>query len=295
MTGYVAIHRQIFDSTIFRRERFTEREAWVWLIAEAAWQDRRKRSGRVVVDLKRGQLAHSRRFMAKAWRWHDSKVYRFLEKLSLENMLKIEPLANHEASIITICNYDNYQPERTTAEPATEPAANQRRTKLEEVNNLKTVVVGGEPLVSREAINLANEVAIACGHDPEFVPPSWMNAAWTVQNWINEGWPPAAILAACQESMAKKRDGPPSNITYFEKPIAKFIARQSAPLPTVEIAKGETVYVAQKDNGNSVIAAADRLIQRIAEFDQAPDQPELRGGTGENPVRLLPPGRSERP
>jgi hypothetical protein len=39
----------------------------------------------------------------------------------------------------------------------------------------------------------------------------------------------------------------------------------------------------------NVIDAADRLIQRIADFDKTPIEPELRGGTGENLVRLLPP------
>jgi hypothetical protein len=45
----------------------------------------------------------------------------------------------------------------------------------------------------------------------------------------------------------------------------------------------------------NVIDAADRLIQRIADFDKAPDESGVRSGTGENLVRLLPPGRSERP
>jgi uncharacterized protein YdaU (DUF1376 family) len=52
----------------------------------------------------------------------------------------------------------------------------------------------------------------------------------------------------------------------------------------------------EKSNGQTgnVIAAADRLIERIAEFDKAPDQPELRGGTGQNPVRMLSQGGRER-
>lgn len=298
MTGYVAIHRQLFDHPVFKRERFSEREAWAWLIAEAAWQERRKRSGRAVVELRRGQLSHSRRFMARAWQWTDSRVYRFLEKLRLESMVKIEPVANHETSIITICNYDKFQTERTSGEPATEPPPNQWRTKLEE-GKKERIEDGGEraPLVGREAVNLANEVAIVCGHDPEFVPPEWMGAAWTAQRWLNEGWGAAAILAACKETMARKRDGPPSRIEYFEKPIAKFIARQSAPLPKVEIVQGETIHVVQgpgRGNSGSVVAAADRLVQRLAEFDKAPDQPGVRGGTGENIVRLLPQRGGER-
>jgi len=291
MSGYVAIHRQIFESDIFAQEPFTEREAWVWLIAEAAWQDRRKRSGQAVVNLRRGQLAHSRRFMAKAWRWTDSRVYRFLEKLSADGMLKIEPLANHSTSIITICNYDKYQKDRTSNEAKIEPAANQT-IRREEIIDDDDDGGGPAPLVSREAINLANEVAVVCGHDPEFVPPSWMGAAWTAQKWINGGWSAAAILAACKEAMAKKRDGPPSRIEYFEKPIAQFIARQAAPLPHVEIVKGETVHVVQgfgqQNQRGSLTDAARRLAASFAE-----NRPGDSGATGSNIVRLLPESRRE--
>lgn len=293
--GVFAIDRGIFDHPVFADERLTEREAWQWLIAEAAWRERAKRVGSVVVQLKRGQLAASVRFMAEAWGWSKSRVGRFLDRLKIETMVSTDNWTG--VLVITICNYDKYQrvslPDGTVTGTPSGTAAGQRRDKREDIEHIEGDGGGNaRPLVTREAINLANEVAIACGHDPEFVPPTWMGAAWTAQKWLNAGWGAAQILAACQETMARKRDGPPSRIEYFEKPIAKFIARQSAPLPKVEVIQGEIVHVVQgsgRDNQRDLVAAANRLTTQLE------NRPSLGIEAGSNVVRLLQEGGRERP
>ncbi|MER9206857.1 hypothetical protein [Mesorhizobium sp. M0771] len=63
-SGVFAVSRDIFEHHFFAAEPFTEREAWVWLIREAAWKARRVRVKDGMVALKRGQLASSVRFMA---------------------------------------------------------------------------------------------------------------------------------------------------------------------------------------------------------------------------------------
>lgn len=148
-----------------------------------------------------------------------------------------------------------------------------------------------KPLVSAEASELAHEIAKIAGHDPEFVPPSWLGAPYRVQSWINGGWPKDLILVSVREQSARKRDGPPSKIEYFEKGIAAAIARQKTPLPTVNMIEGQTVEVAREKTGN-VIAASDKLIERVRDFTRAP---AIRGGEGAAVVRLLPEGRRERP
>jgi len=294
--GVFAVDRGIFGHPVFANEPLTEREAWTWLISQAAWKQRRRRVGNVVVDLDRGQLSHSLRFMAGKWQWSEPRVRRFLNRLKTDAM--IDAATDAGVTVITICNYNKYQRVSLPTDAATldqsDAAPTQHRRKEEDIKNIKIDDDddGPAPLVSREAINLANEVAVACGHDPEFVPPSWMGAAWTTQKWINEGWSAAAILAACKEAMAKKRDGPPSRIEYFEKPIAQFIARQAAPLPHVEIVKGETVHVVQgfgqQNQRGSLTDAARRLAASFAE-----NRPGDSGATGSNIVRLLPESRRE--
>jgi hypothetical protein len=107
MSGTVNISRRLFDSEAFRDEPFTEREAWVWLVMEASWKDRTVRAGDYVTDTKRGQLAASVRFMAKAWSWTPAKVQRYLKRVEKLNMICSE--SDTGVTVITICNYDKYQ------------------------------------------------------------------------------------------------------------------------------------------------------------------------------------------
>jgi hypothetical protein len=45
MRGAFWVSRGVFDHPLFRGEPFTQREAWLWLIAEAAWKPGRQRIG----------------------------------------------------------------------------------------------------------------------------------------------------------------------------------------------------------------------------------------------------------
>jgi hypothetical protein len=101
------VSRGIWDHPEFAPSTFSEREAFLWLVSEAAWKPRRKRVGKVVVDLDRGQLAHSTRFLSDAWDWSHSKVRRFLERL--ENRHMIERHTDTGVSVIYITNYEAYQ------------------------------------------------------------------------------------------------------------------------------------------------------------------------------------------
>lgn len=127
--GAILLVRGWFDHPFFAEEPFTEREAWHWLILEAAWKPRRKRVGRTIFDLQRGQLAASVRFLAQAWRWHPRKTERFLNRLKSGEM--IGTLGGTDATLITICNYDKYQlsPSESgepNGEPNGEPAGSWR-------------------------------------------------------------------------------------------------------------------------------------------------------------------------
>lgn len=117
MSGWFKLHRGWMDSPDFAPEPLTEREAWLWLIEQAAWEPTRTKVKGTIVNLERGQLSFSVRFMAEKWQWSKSRVDRFLKRLSAENMIfvcsKIGTTAGHPAghgqSVITICNYSKYQ------------------------------------------------------------------------------------------------------------------------------------------------------------------------------------------
>lgn len=106
--GVFAVDRGVFDHPLFATgEPFSRREAWLWLVAEAAWKPRQVNRNGVIIDLQRGQLAHSIRFMAEAWGWSKSAVDRFLARLKTGTMIGTE--AGTGAIVITICKYDAYQ------------------------------------------------------------------------------------------------------------------------------------------------------------------------------------------
>lgn len=137
--GVFAVDRGVFDHPIFAPEPFTEREAWVWLIGAAAWKSTKVRIGRKVFKLERGQAVFSVRFLAKKWKWSPSRVNRFLVRLKIETM--VSTLVNHEATHITICNYDNFQFGRDTRETPSETVgetpARHSRDKEEELKEVK--------------------------------------------------------------------------------------------------------------------------------------------------------------
>jgi hypothetical protein len=133
--GFIAVDRGIFDHPLFEERReFSRREAWLWLISEAEWKDREKYIGKAKVNLRRGQMAHSLRFIAEAWGWHKSKVERFLDRLKTETMIETDVETGN--TVVTICNYDAYQfPEngnrdtkRATKRDSRETPARQTKT-----------------------------------------------------------------------------------------------------------------------------------------------------------------------
>jgi hypothetical protein len=248
--GTFALDRGWFDHPAFKTEPYTEREAWAWLIAEAAYLPHSRRIGVTTVALARGQMAASLRYMAEKWKWisergipAEARVRRFLGRLKTNDM--IDAAADAGVTILTIRNYDRYQrpvfKSDAPADTSADAAPTQERRKVEERKDRKEEGAGGVPAltpvpaVASDVMKLAEEIAVIAGYpDPKNWPPSWCGAPLRVQTWLaGPGWTPEIILATCREVMAKKQDGPPYSISFFEKPIARAIGRQAAPLPKV--------------------------------------------------------------
>jgi hypothetical protein len=104
------------EDPFFGADPFSRREAWQWLIAEAAWKPRKVNVGNgrgaTVVSLERGQLAHSKAFMLQAWGWSSEKAVRtFLDRLEADGRISRHAgkPSGQPSAIITICKYDDYQ------------------------------------------------------------------------------------------------------------------------------------------------------------------------------------------
>lgn len=120
-----------------------------------------------------------------------------------------------------------------------------------------------EPLISPQAIQLADEIAVIAGHDLKFVPPAWCGAAARVQVWLKAGWQPSLIVDNVRAQMHRKRDGPPDRIQYFEKGIAIALARADAPLPVVKPVEPEVIN-AKIGNGGGFAGLALALCRQAA-------------------------------
>jgi hypothetical protein len=107
LSGYVRLHRDLLSHPAFRND--AEALAFAWLFARAAWKDTRVRYKGHAVSLRRGQLAVSIRDMADALDRDKAWVERLFKRLRAETM--IETAAEAGVSVVTICNYDKYQPQ----------------------------------------------------------------------------------------------------------------------------------------------------------------------------------------
>ena len=91
--GYFRMSRGWMRSPDFKTvalDRFCERAAWIWLIEKAAWQSRTYRLGSKVIELERGQLVASLRYLAGEWGWKKDRVARFLKVRQQTRAIRLE-------------------------------------------------------------------------------------------------------------------------------------------------------------------------------------------------------------
>lgn len=95
------------EDSAFKKQAFTEREAYLWMLENAVFKDQKTRVGDYVLDLKRGQLSFSIRFLAEKWGWSTGAARGFFTRLQKHQI--INTASNKGITVITICNYDEIQ------------------------------------------------------------------------------------------------------------------------------------------------------------------------------------------
>lgn len=135
--GFYLMHRGWQDHPVFRGEAFSRRDAFVWMIEEAAFRERRVATPKGEITLERGQFSHSLRYMARAWKWEEPRVRRFLT--SLQNAEIIDATTDAGQTVIKLRNYAKYQAISDEADAPTDaPATQQRRTTDAKKKELET-------------------------------------------------------------------------------------------------------------------------------------------------------------
>lgn len=108
--GYVKMSRKAYETDPFWSEprAFSRWEAWEDLIQMAAWRDHRRVVGMAVLDVRRGEVLASLRFLATRWKWSKNKVAAFLDLL--HEMGRIKGQRETQAgTVYLLVNYDRYQ------------------------------------------------------------------------------------------------------------------------------------------------------------------------------------------
>ncbi len=130
--GWIKLDRVFFEHSLWGESReFSRAEAWIDLIQLARYsetpdvtqvKDRH-------ITCNRGQLIHSLKTLAKRWGWSRSKVKRVLDVFVSRDMIRYRN--ETVTSCITICNYDTYQPLKSSSETQIERKRNASETQVD--------------------------------------------------------------------------------------------------------------------------------------------------------------------
>lgn len=109
MDGYIKIQRRLFDHWIWETDKpVSEGRAWIEMLRRAVFSAKVQYVKGRQIALERGQLIASHRKLAEWCNWDKNRADRFLRKLRRSGM--IEATSEAGVTIVTICNYDKYNP-----------------------------------------------------------------------------------------------------------------------------------------------------------------------------------------
>jgi len=104
--GWISLSRSIKDHWLWSCE-FSLGQAWIDLLLNANHSDAKIMIKGQLLNISRGQQARSEVTLAGAWSWSRGRVRRFLSSLEADHMITVE--GGHLTSVITICNYNDFQ------------------------------------------------------------------------------------------------------------------------------------------------------------------------------------------
>lgn len=158
MSGWIKLHRSIQDHFIYDFAEPDKAMAWIDILLSASYAVSKVKIKSRLFTVQKGQWLVSQVTLQKRWKMSQNKVKRLLKLLENDGMITV--LTNELTSIITICNYSDYQnDERASEQPsgrAVERAADeqsndiQRSKEYKEDKEVKTNVDSGESPAEQE-------------------------------------------------------------------------------------------------------------------------------------------------
>jgi hypothetical protein len=123
--GYVKFYRSTQDHWLWQDKPFSKGQAWADLMLSANHAPAKFDIKGQLVRLNRGDQARSQLTLSKAWGWSRGKVERFLVRLEEEGMIIYK--TSQLTTVISICNYSEFQDLYTGSEATNEQQTNNRQ------------------------------------------------------------------------------------------------------------------------------------------------------------------------
>lgn len=127
MEGWIKLHRRITEWEWFDDDKLFK--LFIYLLIKANHEN----GGWHGINIERGQLITSRERLANELHYSEQQVRTML--LKLQKTKEITTKSTNKYTIITICNYDNYQIQTIYEQPTNEPTNNQQITSNQPTNN----------------------------------------------------------------------------------------------------------------------------------------------------------------
>lgn len=114
--GYLKLWRKSLDSEVFASESLWR--LWSWCLMKTSYKIHHvslsSGKGSIVVTIKPGQFIFGRHGAAEALGWNPSTTWKRMQKLVEFGCISIQ--SNNRYSVVTICNWEEYQEEKSIKE-----------------------------------------------------------------------------------------------------------------------------------------------------------------------------------
>ena len=95
MSGFITVERKIWKNPVFSDAEMTEREAFIWMVSNAAWSETTHLVGSELFPVQRGSFMETLRGLQSVFMWKsDKRVRGYLKKLEKYGILSVDMVSS---------------------------------------------------------------------------------------------------------------------------------------------------------------------------------------------------------
>jgi hypothetical protein len=227
--GFYLMHRGWMDNPVFKREAFTDREAWLWMIEQSSFEPHKIRYHSKMIEVGRGQIPTSYRNLKDKFGWGNERVKRFLSLLESEQMVTLQTGTGF--LIITICNYDKYQNTLTKAGTVSGTMSGTVAGTMSGTNIIKGKKRDKE--ITDDDLTGVKEIF---SWIESFFNSSTPLTIAPIESWLNWGAEfESDIKPVCEHWFRKNPKKHLRSLQWLDEDIAKSIRQRNKPIPEINL------------------------------------------------------------